>query len=220
MRETMKTAALDIETTGIEPDDQITVIGVDLPMGSRLFLHTDGRTYPATATDRLREEFGGVVTVTTTESEQELLAAFGSFVSERFGNRQDEEFKFAAYNGETWNGGFDLPFIRTRCRSHEIAWPLCGPYVEVMEVIDSRFNVSKASLETAYAELVGEGLNERDPFEESAAAVEHWRDGAFESLLAHNLADIRRTRELVRVAEQYCSRSHFSMRSLDPITPE
>jgi hypothetical protein len=88
-----------------------------------------------------------------------------------------------------------------------------------MEVIGDRFNVSGNSLETTYGELVGEGLNTRDPFEESGEAVRSWEEGAFEPLLRHNLVDIRRTRELVAVAERYCSRSHFSMRSLEPIDP-
>lgn len=88
-----------------------------------------------------------------------------------------------------------------------------------MTVVSDHFNVSGKGLETIYGELVGEGLNERDPFADSATAVRRWRDGAFEPLLQHNLVDIRRTRRLGTVAEQYCSSSHFSMRSLDPTDP-
>lgn len=218
----MKTAALDIETTGTTPEDEITVVGIDIPMGSSLFLNTGDREYSETITGLLREEFDRVVNVTVHDSEQALLEAFRSFATERIGttDRADrDEFKYAAYNGETWNGGFDLPFIRTRCRKHDLAWPLRGPYIEVIEVIGNRFNVSNKSLETTYAELVGDGLNARDPFEESGEAVRSWEKGAFEPLLRHNLVDIRRTRELVDVAERYCSSSHFSMRSLDPIDP-
>ena len=218
----MKTAALDIETTGTAPDDRITVIGIDIPMGSSLFLNTDGREYPDAISDRLDGEFEGVVNVQAHESERAALGAFRAFVTERFAHddqRDRDEFKYAAYNGETWNGGFDLPFIRTRCREHDLAWPLRGPYIEVMEVIGNRFNVSDRRLETAYGELVGDGLNTRDPFEESGEAVKHWRAGEFGPLLQHNLVDIRRTRALVAVAERYCSSSHFSMRSLEPIDP-
>jgi uncharacterized protein YprB with RNaseH-like and TPR domain len=218
----MKTAAIDIETTGTAPDDRITVIGIDIPMGSRLFLNTAGREYADAISERLSDEFERVVKITVCDSEQALLEGFRAFVTDRFatGDRSDrDEFKYAAYNGETWNGGFDLPFIRTRCRKHDLAWPLRGPYIDVMEVIGDRFNVSGNSLETTYSELVGEGLNTRDPFEESGEAVRSWEDGAFEPLLRHNLVDIRRTRELVAVAERYCSRSHFSMRSLEPVDP-
>lgn len=218
----MKTAALDIETTGTAPDDQITVIGVDIPMGSRLFLNTGGREYAEATSQSLASEFESVVNVTACDSEHSLLTAFHEFAIRRFGRAgpdDTDEFKFAAYNGETWNGGFDLPFIRTRCREHDVEWPLQGPYIDVMTVVGDHFNVSGKSLETTYGELVGEGLNERDPFADSGAAIQSWCDGDFESLLQHNLVDIRRTRRLVPVAERYCSSSHFSMRSLNPIDP-
>jgi uncharacterized protein YprB with RNaseH-like and TPR domain len=217
----MKTAAFDIETTGTAPDDRITVLGVDIPMGSRLFLNTGGREYDNSVGKSLHANFPRVVSVTPCSSEGALLAAVREFALERFGrsNRDDDEFKFAAYNGETWRGGFDLPFIRTRCRQHDIKWPLQGPYIDAMSVVGNHFNVSGKSLATTYGELVDEGLNDRDPFADSGAAVQHWRDGEFEPLLQHNLVDIRRTRRLVAVAERYCSSSHFSMRSLDPIDP-
>lgn len=218
----MKTAALDIETTGTAPDDQITVIGIDIPIGSCLFLNRDGREYTETVSEHLDDEFEGIVNIRACESERSLLDSLHGFVTERFGNMartEDDEFKYAAYNGETWNGGFDLPFIRTRCRKHDVGWPLQGAYIDVMNVVGDRFNVSGKSLETTYGELIGEGLNACDPFAESGAAVQSWNAGEFEQLLQHNLVDIRRTRELVAVAERYCSSSHFSMRSLDPIDP-
>jgi uncharacterized protein YprB with RNaseH-like and TPR domain len=218
----MKTAALDIETTGTAPEDRITVIGIDVPMGSCLFLNTDGREYSEAISERLGDEFARVVNITAHESERALLEGFRAFVTERFAGRDGsdrDEFKYAAYNGETWKGGFDLPFIRTRCRKHDLDWPLQGPYIELIDVIGNRFNVSDRSLETTYGELVGEGLNTRDPFDESGEAVRNWKKGKFEPLLRHNLVDIRRTRDLVAVAERYCSRSHFSMRSLEPIDP-
>lgn len=214
------TAAIDIETTGIEPDDRLTVIGVDVQIGSRLFLNTGGRNYDDGCTERIDADFDRTVQITPAESERRLLEAFEEFAAERFRAREDETgdtFKFAAYNGETWNGGFDLPFIRTRCLATGVRWPLHGPYVDVMAVVGDRFNVSNNSLETTYAELVGGGLNAADPFEESGEAVEHWRAGEFEPLLRHNLADIRRTRALATVAERFCSKSHFSMRSLVPV---
>ena len=52
----MKTAALDIETTGTAPEDRITVIGIDVPMGSCLFLNTDGREYSEAISERLGDE--------------------------------------------------------------------------------------------------------------------------------------------------------------------
>ena len=140
----MKTAAIDIETTGTAPEDQITVMGVDIPMGSRVFLNTGERTYPEAITDRVDQDFDSVVQITAHDCEAALLEAFRSFALQRFGgsrDSRDDEFKFAAYNGETWKGGFDLPFIRTRCQSHGVGWPLHGPYIDVMEVVGNRFKV-------------------------------------------------------------------------------
>jgi len=39
----------------------------------------------------------------------------------------------------------------------------------------------------------------------------------FEPLVRHDVADIRRTRSLMQLAERYCSKSDFSMKSLDPV---
>lgn len=216
----MKTAAIDIETTGISPSDQITVVGIDIPLGSRVFLQTDGENPELAYIEEIESDFDGLVNITVHHSEADLLRAFRTFAEARFRSAEKgdaDEFKFAAYNGETWKGGFDLPFIRTRCQEHGVGWPLHGPYIDVMEVVTDRFNVSDNSLETTYAELVAGGLNESDPYDDSAEAVTDWQNGEFEALLRHNLADIRRTRALVDVAEQYCSTSHFSMRSLEPI---
>jgi hypothetical protein len=68
-----------------------------------------------------------------------------------------------------------------------------------------------------HEELIGGELTGLDPFVDSGEAVEAWKQGDFESLILHNVADIRRTRELMQLAERYCSKSHFTMRSLDPV---
>ncbi|WP_436936536.1 hypothetical protein [Halovenus marina] len=214
----MKTAAIDIETTGFNPDDELTVIGIDIPAGSRVFLNTDGRTYSETVSKRIETDFTKFVNISSHSSEREALDAFRAFTERRFSKTDSgDEYKFAAYNGETWNGGFDLPFIRTRCPELDLDWPLQGPYIDVMEVIGSRFNVTSETLETTYEELIGGEYTELDPFDDSEQAVVCWRDGEFEPLLRHNLTDIRRTRELAQVAERYCSTSHFSMRTLEPV---
>ena len=52
---------------------------------------------------------------------------------------------------------------------------------------------------------------------DSEEAVDAWKKEDFESLVRHNVAGIRRTRALMRLAERYCSKSDFSMKSLDPV---
>jgi hypothetical protein len=57
----------------------------------------------------------------------------------------------------------------------------------------------------------------RPEVEESSEAVDAWQIGDFEAVVLHNVADIRRTRALMEIAERYCSKSDFSMKSLDPV---
>ena len=86
-----------------------------------------------------------------------------------------------------------------------------------MDVFETRFNTSGDTLTAVYEELIGSGLTELDPFADSKEAVEAWETEDFESLVRHNVADIRRTRALMELAERYCSKSDFSMKSLEPI---
>ncbi len=86
-----------------------------------------------------------------------------------------------------------------------------------MDVFETRFNTSGDALTAVYEELIGSGLTKLDPFVDSKEAVNTWEKEDFESLVRHNVADIRRTRALMRLAERYCSKSDFSMKSLDPV---
>jgi len=211
----LNTVAFDIETTGFATTDQLTVVGFDAAISSRVFLNTDGSTAPQYLEHRLNEELQIPVTLSAHDSEAALLEAMTAFVESTLANR---DFKLAAYNGDTWNGGFDLPFLRTRLTTHNLGWPFEElPYVEVLDVFESRFNTSEDTLDGVYEELIGAGLGDVDPFTDSATAVTAWEDGDFQRLLLHNVADIRRTRALMEVAEQYCSKSDFSMKSLDPV---
>lgn len=211
----LKTVAFDIETTGFSPTDRLTVAGFDAAISSRVFLNTDGRVSSPHLEQRINEELQTPVTLTLHENESALLEAMTSFAEETLAQ---QEFKLVAYNGDTWNGGFDLPFLRTRLSQHELGWPFAElPYVEVMDVFESRFNTSEDTLTAVYEELIGGDLSDLDPFTDSAKAVKAWETGGFEPLVLHNIADIQRTRALMELAERYCSKSDFSMKSLDPI---
>jgi uncharacterized protein YprB with RNaseH-like and TPR domain len=212
----MTTIAFDIETTGFETDDQLTVVGFDSPVSSYVFLNTNGTTPPGEIADHLNDTLRTPIRLSYHDSEQELLTELTDFVTSTLTQR---EAKLVAYNGERWNGGFDLPFLRTRLCTHGLDWPFGTlPYVEVMDVFEKRFNTSEGSLSGVYGELIGAGLNELDPFTDSSEAVSAWESGDYASLISHNVADIRRTRALMELAERYCSKSDFSMKSLDPIT--
>jgi uncharacterized protein YprB with RNaseH-like and TPR domain len=211
----LSTVAFDIETTGFETRDQLTVVGFDSAVASRVFLNTDGTTPSPTLTDQLNEKLQTAVQLTYHDSERALLTELTTFVTSTLTQRNA---KLVAYNGERWNGGFDLPFLRTRLCTHGLEWPFGTlPYVDVMDVFEKRFNTSENTLNGIYGELIGAGMNELDPFAGSSEAVTAWEGGAFEPLITHNVADIRRTRALMDLAERYCSKSDFSMKSLEPV---
>ena len=211
----LKTVAFDIETTGFQTTDQVTVVGFDADISSRVFLNVDDRGKPSSLKKRLGEEMNPDVVLSTHESEATLLRAVTDFVESSL---TTQEIKLVAYNGETWNGGFDLPFVRTRLTTHDLDWPFFDlPYIDLMDVFESRFNTTETSLTAVYEELLGDDLGELDPFEDSSEAVDAWESGDFEPVVRHNVADIRRTRALMDVAEKYCSKSDFSMKSLDPV---
>ena len=211
----LKTVAFDIETTGFHTTDQVTVIGFDADISSRVFLNVDDRGTPKSLEERLDKDMNPAVVLSTHESEAALLEAMTDFVESSL---TTQEIKLVAYNGETWNGGFDLPFVRTRLNAHNLEWPFLGlPYIDLMDVFESRFNTTETSLTPVYEELIGEDLGKMDPFDDSGEAVDAWESGDFEPVVRHNVADIGRTRALMDVAERYCSKSDFSMKSLDPV---
>lgn len=211
----LETVAFDIETTGFGIDDRLTVVGFDASIGSKVFLNTGGRAAPSDLDQHVADEMGLSVSLSIHASEAALLAAIAAFAKARL---TDRNIKLVAYNGERWNGGFDLPFLRTRLSHHDIDWPFAGlPYIDVLEVVETRFNTTDDTLETVYADLVADGMNDFDPFTDSSDAVDAWESGDFDAVVRHNLADVRRTRAVTQVAERYCSKSDFSMKSLDPV---
>ena len=211
----LDTVAFDIETTGFAVDDRLTVVGFDADVGSRIFLNTGGQSCPSDLDAQVNEDLNPSVSVSVAESEQTLLSEMNSFVESTLAH---QDVKLVAYNGERWGGGFDLPFLRTRLCYHGVDWPFTElPYIDAMDVFETRFNTSGDTLTAVYEELVGSGLTELDPFTDSEEAVGAWERGEFEPLVLHNVADIRRTRALMQLAERYCSKSHFTMKSLDPV---
>jgi DNA polymerase III epsilon subunit-like protein len=214
----LEQVAFDIETTGFDANDVVTVVGFAVPVGCQVFCQTDGRTSDSVEAD-VQDRVDGHVMVSMHESEAALLDAVAEFVRMRL---QDDDVLLAAYNAETWDGGFDLPFLRTRFATHGVAWPFVDvPYSDVFPVVKQLFNTmvdgeSRSDLVSAYDVLCDGDLGVRDPFSESAKAVTAFDDGRFTDIVLHNVADVLRTRALGRLAERYCSRSDFSVKSLTP----
>lgn len=210
--------AIDIETTGFGVHDVVTVLGFELPLGARVFCNTDSSetdNLEATLEDRLTRP----VVCSTHDSEAELLRATTAFTDDRL---RDDDALIIAYNGETWRGGFDLPFLRTRFALENVDWPFRNlPYADLLPLISDLFNTTidgdeQADLETAYEVLCTGSLDELDPFDDSSEAVTAFQAGQFEQLVLHNLSDIGRTRQLGTLAQRYCSKSDFKLKSLTP----
>ena len=214
----LSTVAFDIETTGFTVADRLTVVGFDAEIGSHVFLNTDGKAPIEGLEERINDAVTTPVVLSIHDSEDALLESITEFVGSTLADR---DIKLVAYNGETWDGGFDLPFLRTRLNHHDLGWPFEDiPYIEAMDVFQSRFNTTENSLVAVYDELIGGDVGDVDPFVDSASAVDAWERGEFEDVVLHNIADIRRTRALMDLAERYCSKSDFSMKSLDPVVSD
>jgi len=214
----LEQVAFDIETTGFDAVDVVTTVGFAVPMGVRVFLQTDGRDTPGVESRVESAVSETLVNVSTHASERELLSAVSEFVAERV----RDDMLLVAYNGERWNGGFDVPFLRTRYAQCDLAWPFVDvPYADVMPLVTDRFNTTvdgteQGGLVAAYDVLCGRSYGDVDPFDDSVEAVATFEDGRFAPLVLHNVADVLWTRALGRVAERYCSKSEFKVKSLTP----
>lgn len=205
--------AFDIETSGLEPGSVITVAGLATDMGAWLGLNTTGREADASRLETAVEhESGSNVRVSVHPDESSVLTGLGEFAHKRIDGDQNY---LTAYHGETWNGGFDLPFLRRACVRQGVDWPFPDTaYADVMTVV-KRFNTGNVNdLVGVYDELISG--DHCDPFDGSASAVAAHEDEEWERLLLHNLADIERTRELAVLAGQYVSKSDFRMKNLTP----
>lgn len=205
--------AFDIETSGLDRDAVVTVAGFAHELGNWMVLNTDGRqAETAELSEALAHCADNRVDLTVVGDEQALLQRVSEFSEERI---DGDTHYLTAYNGETWNGGFDLPFLRSACLRNGVEWPFGDiAYADTMEAIQ-RFDTGDASdLVTVYKQLVGEETC--DPFADSGAAVQAFEDGEWLPLLKHNLADIQRTRELAELAGRFVPSSDFQMKNLAP----
>lgn len=209
----LQPVAFDIETTGLDPGDVISVVGLAGDGGAWLGLNTAGRDAPRSILEQdLARTSGMGVSLTVTDDEGSLLRALGRTVDERIdGDRQ----YLTAFNGEVWRGGFDLPFLRRACVRRAVDWPFAGlAYADQRTVLDRIATGDTTGLAGTYAALIGGDGG--DPFEDSTEAVRAFEEGNWLALLRHNLADVERTRELAVLAGRYVPRSDFGMKNLAP----
>ena len=209
----LQPVAFDIETSGFDPDSVITVAGLAFQDEAALVLNTAQRPADRQALETtLNQHTSATVTVAVCHDEMELLATLKEISDARI----DPDGQYlTAYHGETWNGGFDLPFLRTACVRCDATWPFPDmAYADVLSVVN-RFDTNDHNdLVSVYDYLID---NEScDPFDDSEEAVTAFTTADWEPLLLHNLADIIRTRELAALGSRYVAKSDFKMKNLTP----
>ncbi|MDQ2052906.1 hypothetical protein RBH26_20910 [Natronolimnohabitans sp. A-GB9] len=215
--------AWDIETTGFSAADEITVSGFWFPdRRAHVILNAKQSISEIETVRRVKQETDPDLDLelTVTNSEAELLQEMQEIV---FHSIDKDYNRLIAYNGEIWRGGFDLPFLRRRCIHHEIGWIFKGlQYADLYETIKKRINTTVFSSDgerTDNNDLVGSyevlfDADEWDPYQDSEQAVKDYERGRFTLLLAHNIADIRRTWELGEVVRKYVSPKDIKTKKL------
>jgi hypothetical protein len=166
------------------------------------------------------------VRVRIADDETELLEEMAEEVFDRFDKEYD---RLVAYNADSWKGGLDLPFVRTRCIQRGVDWMLDGvAFADLWLPVKKRLNTTHTAygassdvntLTGAHAILFDTGGSRRvleevdghawyaespyDPFEDSGSAAANYRDGDLQPVCLHNLADVHRTWELGELARRY-----------------
>ncbi len=209
--------AFDVETSGFGSDAVVTVAGFCYDSGESLILNTGGRDeYDwGLLLNELDEHSDGTLELDIVTSEQELLELVASFVKREIVSGY---YYFTAFDGETCNGEFDLPFCRSRYLHHDIPWPFSGlAYADTSQIVDGFATNGHSDLDGVYEALVSDDTF--DPFDDNEEAVEAFENASWLPLLKHNLADIKRTHQLARLADAFVPESDFSMKNLQPPNP-
>jgi hypothetical protein len=216
--------AWDIETTGFGWESEITVCGFWYGGGHATLLVNAGphTVDEQSLTNRLEDASGADVRVRVCDDETAVLEGMGEELFERFDREYD---RLVAYNADSWKGGFDLPFVRTRCIRRGVDWVLEGvTSADLYDPVKKRLNTTHtgygasadANTLTGAHELLFEDAPDQaglldvdghpwyasrayDPFEDSGSAAHHYRNGDLLPVCLHNLADIHRTWELSKL---------------------
>jgi len=227
-KEPLEPIAFDLETEGLLMNNEITVAGLRFPLGALVLLNTNGRTVSEELGKRIQERSGlDTVQVQVCDSERDLLKRLRKEAGKRIrGGREANSGTgmLVAYNGETWRGGFDLSFLRTRCGFNDVCWPFDDiPYSDLMPIVQKRINttvdggtapqrlVTCAGLTThsSTATTVTRTKTQMKPFLRPTTV-------SGESLVLHNVADLNRTQQLADWMQRYVPASDFKLKNLGP----
>jgi len=221
--------AWDIETTGFSWNDKITVCGFWFPAGHATLLlnaesspSVEGRVFEERL-ELLTDDL--TVRIQVCPDEHDLLESLHDVVFEQF----DTEYnRLIAFNADSWQGGFDLPFLRMRCLANDYPWVFEGmQFCDLWDPVKKRINTTCTTYDTTtdvntlvgshniiFKEYSNTALgdsteympyrdNPYDPFDDSGNAVYSYKRGEYMPILKHNLADVQRTWELGEVVRQF-----------------
>jgi hypothetical protein len=231
--------AWDIETTGFNWDDEITVSGFWFPAGhATLLLNAKANTAEADDYEERLEAIrdGLSVRVHVCEGEHDLLRTMHDVVFDQFDPNYN---RLIAFNADSWQGGFDLPFLRTRCLAHDYPWIFEDmQFADLWEPIKKRINTTNTefdattdinSLTGSHAILFNNHTaaalgdspdypayreHPHDPFTHAISAVYNYQHARYLPVLKHNLADVHRTWELGELIRQYVSPKDITTKKL------
>jgi len=238
-RNDRKNVAWDIETTGFNWNDEITVSGFWFPAGhATLLLNADANTTDSEDYENQLEAIrdGLSVRVHVCENEPDFLDTMHNVVFEQF----DIEYnRLIAFNADSWQGGFDLPFLRTRCLAHGHSWVFDDiQFADLWEPIKKRINTTTTAYDsnTDINSLTGSHkliFNQHttavldsapnyppyrdhpyDPFTDSGSAVYSYQHGEYLPILKHNIADVHRTWELGEIVREFVPSKDITTKKL------
>lgn len=117
--------AWDLETTGFAWDAHFTVSGFWFLDGSghaELVVNTGDTSIDIDQYEtHLERVSDATVTITAADNETALLKALRRVLFDRF---ERDYNRLTAFHADSWKGGFDLPFLRTRCIDNGVEWVL------------------------------------------------------------------------------------------------
>lgn len=200
-----KNIAFDIETEGFNAGsgDEITVFGIE-PDNDRTIFLINGNSYKDVERKLAETDIDADFIVFDDE-----ISLLSTGLVRVVDNMNTKHHRLYAYNGKTWKGGFDVPFIRTRMIQNNVDWCFDGVYYfDVLPEVKNDLNTNvveddeskeRNDLDSAHSILCDDDIE--DPFDTSKQAVSE----DISMVVEHCYADIKRTRDLFNLIMDYTS---------------
>lgn len=203
--EDSKNIAFDIETGGLDGmnNSEITMIGFEPDNNKTIFL-INNSFFNDDNTEELLEELDINSKVLIFDTEKELLDIGLRKLLDKIDGKYHRLY---AYNGKTWKGGFDIPFLRTRCIKNDIEWLFNDKYYfdiypEIRDCINTSISDEgdeSNDLDTVHNYLCEDNIE--DPFKDSSEALTE----SVDKVVEHCYKDIIRTSDLFDIVMEYTS---------------